>query len=418
MAGRVREKLEGFMSNAGRSLNDLLVNYGTPMGGSNVLPYKVPSFEQYQSQTPQQFSSVNGASSAVGGVPSYGGSLDFNLPTGGGGGGVSSNGLSSILSSLQAGQEEAARLARQEEEAAIGSEFKNIRRGLQSREEALRSEQPILEQEITQSFEKTLPEIQRARSERVGGLETAAEDIEKTGRGGIAQQRRLFNELLTGGQKFSGTSVGGAFGELLGRQTTQAVGQIQSEMARGIQDTQNEIGRVNEFYDQTINDLTQQKETALRRARNSFQNELNKIRDALNLAEDDKADRRLSALRNFQNNALQIREAADLKRYELEQWTQQRNQSLSSSLNFAVKSMQDYVPFLQTIQSNLALQGKELTPQGVQAATSHFFSGQGSYPGGLQVVGSDESFTAPLSAEQEALLSYEQDPEAQAFLGL
>jgi hypothetical protein len=296
-----------------------------------------------------------------------------------------------------------------QQQAELDAAFGRARTGIEQTEQELVSGQPILEEQITQSFDATKPLIERAQGERITGLEGEEEAVVKTGRSELGSQRRLFSELLTAGQKFAGTSVAEGFGELLGRSTAEAIGTIRTNMAQGIRDIQSEMGRVNEFYNQTLLDLESKKQNALRDVRNTFQNELSKIRDAKNLLDTDKANARAGALGDFQNAVAGIRNAAMLQEMEMQKWVQQKNASLSAANNFAVKSWEQFPTYLSQVNAMLKAQNRTLTGPGAAALASHMESGQATLGSGVQLAAQEGNSTFGAGDPQDPLAPVSED---------
>ena len=204
---------------------------------------------------------------------------------------------------------------------------------------SLESMQPVVESEIRQGYEKLVPGIERARDERVSGLEQQEEDLVKGGRTLEGGQRRLFNELMTAGGKYLGTSVSEAFGELMGRDAISTIGNLRDTVVKGVNAARSEIGRVKEFYASELNNLQQQMNTAIQRSRTNFQNEINKIRDSIRTSEDEKATARQGALLQFQQSINEIRNAASIREMELNQWAQERAAAAQRAEDFYVRGV-------------------------------------------------------------------------------
>jgi hypothetical protein len=239
---------------------------------------------------------------------------------------------------LTSDQEDLAEQQRKAEEERIRGIYSGLIDTYRGYEDSLRERLPILEGQISQSYDEVLPKLQLEQSNRITGLEGQQANIEQTGKSQVNAASRLFNELQSAGQKYSGTSVGDAYGELLGRSTSETIGNARQYVAQQSSEIQKEMGAVNTYYDSKRTELEENKQLSLREARSSFEDEIRKIQSDIRAAEGDKANARADALSRYYSNLSQIKQASYLENVALEKWKASQDQTLSSAQNAVFKN--------------------------------------------------------------------------------
>jgi hypothetical protein len=234
-------------------------------------------------------------------------------------------------------QEDIAEEQRKAEEARIRGIYSGLIDNFEGQIEGLQNRLPIVEGQINQSYDSTLPLLGLEQSNRITGLQGQQSNIEQSGKSQINNASRLFNELQSGGQKYAGTSVGDAFGELLGRSTSETIGGVRQQVAQDVQGIQKEMGAVNTYYDSKRTELEENKQLSLREARASFEDEIRAVQADIRAAEGDKANARADALQRYYTRLSEIKQAQYLEQVALDKWKTSQQQTLSQAQNAIFK---------------------------------------------------------------------------------
>jgi len=252
---------------------------------------------------------------------------------------------SSNISSNTRNQESAAGDQRNALNAQIDAEFSNVMGQIGQQESLLGNQQtqlqnqlPLTEQQITQGFDETRPSIQQAQDQQLQNLGQQAQTAQTQTGGLIGQASRLFNELSTGASRFTGTSAAGAYGEILGRTTSEQIGNARNSLAQTLQGIEQERGQTVSFFNSKMQDLERNKNLAVQQAQQDFRAEIAKVNSAIvGLGQDkisaqrDKGARNLSALANFQQRVADIRDAEAMAKQTLDKWALERQSTLNSA---------------------------------------------------------------------------------------
>jgi len=275
----------------------------------------------------------------------YGPAIPTTTPNAGGMGGSGTNygtqtagtGWGGAINTLTTAQEDLTEEQRKAEEDRIRRIYGGLIENFNGQIEGLRNRLPIVEGQITQSYDATLPLLGLEQSNRITGLQGQQSNIEQAGKSQINNASRLFNELQSGGQKYAGTSVGEAFGELLGRSTSETIGGVRQQVAQDVQGIQKEMGAVNTYYDSKRTELEENKQLSLREARASFEDEIRAIQADIRAAEGDKANARADALSRYYTRLSEIKQAEYLEQVALEKWKTSQQQTLAQAQNAIFK---------------------------------------------------------------------------------
>lgn len=289
---------------------------------------------------------------------------------------VSGSSQSSNVDKQAKMQADAAKAAQDAMRAQIDSEYGNLisKIGMEDTrltgmQTDLQNQLPITEQQIGQSYESVIPELQRAQQEKQQALSTQQTEAQQGYTGVTSTARQNYNELLSGANRFGG-SAGAAYGELLGRGMNQTVGAARNELVKVLNGIQSERGTVQEFYNQKIADLGKNKNLAIEQARADFRSQLDKINQAKaglsqNRVEAErwKSTQNLQALSSFQQRVADIQSAALTAKNSIDQWIQERDSALTQSQQQAVKQYK----FSFTPNENMTVTGTGSSPEDVTA---------------------------------------------------
>lgn len=163
--------------------------------------------------------------------------------------------------------------------------------------------------------------------------------------------RRLYNELVTGGQqRFGGaSSAGEAYQALSGRELQRNRADVQKEFEMFTQQIEGARTNLNERWRSSVQALETKVLTAKNDVRRNFQNQLLEIDRLKAGAVEDKANAKLQALQDMRNQIFQI----DLAKAEGQKSIDVLKQQAESELNTAMQSFGQSVQLGETAQSNL-----------------------------------------------------------------
>jgi hypothetical protein len=150
-----------------------------------------------------------------------------------------------------------------------------------------------------------------------------------------AKARSLYNELQQRNQAmFGGRSSAGQFaGELLGRETSQQMGQTTNQANEAKAAIEQERSRVGQWVKDQTNTWNQKKTSALDSLQNTFTQGLNQINAQKNQLESDKAQRRIELLQQAQAQVAQIQQADRAFQQQLALFQAQKESQLAQTPN-------------------------------------------------------------------------------------
>lgn len=225
------------------------------------------------------------------------------------------------------------------EYAGVNDAYKQQQDELKAQQEQLGPLQNVAEQEILNQYGSAVPMLNQQRESSLSQLRGQEETARRDTTGALNQARRLFNELSTRGQQFSGSSAGDAYGELLGRTTAEQMGNAKNALAGNVQNIRSEMGRVNDFYNQKLIDLENQKNLSLKQVQAEFREKLSAIRNNMSKlglsqaeAQRQMAMENSKALAQFQNQVASIRKATQTSQEALNDFAVKRAGELASIL--------------------------------------------------------------------------------------
>lgn len=225
--------------------------------------------------------------------------------------------------------------------AEIENAFNSRMGYLNQAESTIRADYPTIQNEINQNYDNSRTALDTERGRSTREIDTAMEGGEQRREDALSAARRLYNELVMGGQqRFGGASTAGeAYQALAGREMQRNQGDVQKQFSQFMGQIENARTSLNERFTQAMTTLETQKNQALQNARREFDNKLLEISRMRSEAESDKANARLSALQDLRNQIFQI----NLVSAQMRQEAQQQAQSAAAELDSAVSSFSQNV---------------------------------------------------------------------------
>jgi hypothetical protein len=162
--------------------------------------------------------------------------------------------------------------------------------------------------DINTQYNNSAGNLQTNLNQSNAGLDLTAQQGEKRQVDALSAARRLYNDLVQGGQqRFGGaSSAGEAYQALTGRQLQQNNQAISSQF----NDFMGQVGlartNIKSKYDTAIKDLETQKNLAFSQAQRDFQNTMSQINSMKNEAGTNKATNQLAALQQLRNQIYNI----------------------------------------------------------------------------------------------------------------
>lgn len=284
-----------------------------------------------------------------------------------------------LLNRISEETNKAAEEQRKAQLAAINSEYQSILGSLGAQEQSLNTQLPLTLNELNTQAGQSQSEIERLRSEQLAGLSQGETQAQQATTGVLNKARQTYNELLSGASRFGG-SAQQAFGELLGRQTAGTMGDAQTNLQNTLSQIAGERTRTNQFYNDKITSLVQNRDNAIAKARQEYQSEINKINASRTEAQSNKAARNLQALADFRTRVSEITDSVNTQKIALDQWKQEQEKTLSAVKDFAGN------PFIpQVDQSNVGID-----VSGFNKTTPGYQTAQGIYNAGVNIPNQDK----------------------------
>jgi hypothetical protein len=245
-----------------------------------------------------------------------------------------------------------------------------------------RAEYPTSQEFINNSYAEALTPIQNTLNTQLQGLDTQAAKGKQEEKNQISTARQKYNELRTGGlTRFGGaSSTGEAYGELLGRATSQEMGGIGQNFGQYQMDIEKERANVNTFFAERKSNLEKEKQNKLQELKNSFDDEIRKINSSRAALESEKAGKRMAAIQEFSVQARQAQYEAQVFAQKLDAWKAAKDEAVQLATSFGAKSFS--IPGMPGVMGGFSVTGQN------QPSQSNYISGQGSYtPEDLETMG-------------------------------
>lgn len=236
------------------------------------------------------------------------------------------------------------------------------------------AEYPTSQAFLEQSYGEVMPQLQSEQDTKIGGLQSQERKGKEEEKSQFATARQKFNELRQSGlTRFGGaSSTGDAYGELLGRSTSEEMGGITKNFGQMYQDIEKEKANVNDFYAQKKTNLEREKQLKLQELKNSFDTEIRKINTQRTALDSEKAGRRLAALQEYAAQARQMQYDQQVFQQKLDAWKAQKDETIALAQQFQAKSFT--VPSMPGVMGGFSVTG---TNQGTGNNTGGYITGQG-----------------------------------------
>lgn len=193
---------------------------------------------------------------------------------------------------------------------AIKQSFEAGSQYLTGQEQRLQAFQPQLEQQISQTFETQVPQIQEQLRQQTETIRGQQEQTRAQRESALAEARRQYQEgtqktqSLFGG--VAGSSAGMAQSELLAREQARQMGATTRQAQTGIAGLESNLRNVEAATSQALRQVEQEKQSALIKARDQFRQQLDTIGQQRFQLAQDKANKQLQALQDFNARRRQL----------------------------------------------------------------------------------------------------------------
>jgi len=274
-------------------------------------------------------------------------------------------------------RESAAKSARKAAEAEAERAYGSTVAQLGAEERALRADQPIIEEGILGSIEREKLPVYQGKEESLSELGRTERDLRESTRGAVSTAGRVFGELATAIPRYAGTSVAGAVGEILGRQTARDIGAAKKAEQTGLFDIGQERNKVVKFAAEKVGAIESYGQNLIRQSKQNFLNSIDKINTLRRVAEEDKKSLRLQALYKYQGDVQNIASEIQSQKYNLQQWAYQKNLDLKNAEEARQRSQSQQINLADYIK-NLTGGGTTTTPKTYQAPAMTPRGGEGS----------------------------------------
>jgi len=198
-------------------------------------------------------------------------------------------------------------------------------------ESTLRSNQPTVEADIQGQYQSAVKgaETQKAIGERE--LQGSATEAGARQEDALTAGRRLYNELMMGGQqRFGGaSSAGQAYGELTAREFQRGQAGTRNAFQNAMTKITELKSNLQDKFSTAMYNLEQQKMSAINEAKRAFDEKILEINRMRAEAGQNKSSMRLEMLQNLRNQIYQINLASAQSNTQLAQQKAQQEQILS-----------------------------------------------------------------------------------------
>jgi hypothetical protein len=226
---------------------------------------------------------------------------------------------------------------------AIESAYKSGSKYLAGQEARLQQFQPQVEEQITQTYETQVPQIQEQLRQQTVGIRGQQEETRAQRESALASARRQFQEGTQRTQQLfggvGGSSAGLAQSELLAREQARQMGATTRQSQQNILGLEENLRNVEASTAQALRTVQQEKQNALLKARDQFRQQLDTINSQRFQLAQDKANKQLAALQDF-----------NARRRQLEDYYTQQQDALANYRTQAQIGLENYAQQLQIAQ--------------------------------------------------------------------
>lgn len=314
-------------------------------GGSNIVPNNVQNAANYINPVPfGNFSSNNPTGgyqtgSIVDGYRAPGdvlGTTKTQTPPPGGNGGSGGGGSTQTTSTQQT---QTADPFMQALNSAYGGENDYLNQA----ESTLRGAQPGILNTINSDVNTSESNLKNSQNDASSQIDLSAKQGQQRQQDALTAARRLYNELIQGGQqRFGGaSSAGEAYQALAGRELQQNNQQTSTDYNTFMGQIQQAKSSLQSQYTSALSTLEQKRQDALQQAQQDFNDKLLSIQHDRTMADQDKANTALQALQDLRNNVYQINVAQAQNTGTLQKLAQDANSQLESATQTFMQQQQN-----------------------------------------------------------------------------
>lgn len=293
---------------------------GLPM--SRVGGTRESELARYQAMFPQSKTKANNTVKQPGqtNVASGGG--------GGGGGGTKSNKQTNVLSSADKSYQD----NYMKQLNKLYGEGMNI---LNTQQQRLQEFQPQYQQQLSQTFESQIPELQRVAEgglTKIGQQETGVQQQRESA---LSTARRQYEQGLQKGQQLfggvGGSSAGQAFSDIASQELLRGTGQVMTTASQNLQNLQTGRREVEMKLQSDLAKLDLDKKTSLLKAQDDFRQQLDAIDSKRYELKTQKANAQLNALKEFNTRRQGLEDFYTKQQSEIDTYRQKLSMGTASS---------------------------------------------------------------------------------------
>ena len=194
------------------------------------------------------------------------------------------------------------------EEIALNNQYDAIMGYLNQAEQVTRDAQGNIISGIQGNYDTSVGNMDRSQQAATAEIAQSQQGGEQRRQDALVAARRLYNELMMGGQhRFGGaSSAGEAYGALTGREMQRNTQQIGTDYSTFMGQVATAKNNLKMQYQNSLATLVQQKNDALRQAERDYNDKLLSISRDKSTAAGAKAQNQLSLLQSLRNNVYAI----------------------------------------------------------------------------------------------------------------
>lgn len=186
----------------------------------------------------------------------------------------------------------------------LDSAYNSVLSPLQGAKNRLQEFIPGYLSDIQAQYGNQMNKVSQNETNQIGNLDQQRMQSEQMAGSALGDARRVYQELLQGNMAMFGGGGAGRFAQsILGRSTAGQMGDINQGLVNQKQKIAGDVQRVKEETAMQLQDLTSQRDAAVRSAQLQLQNQLGEIDQQIAWTNEQRANARLSAIQNFQAQA-------------------------------------------------------------------------------------------------------------------
>lgn len=246
----------------------------------------------------------------------------------------------------------------------IEQDYSNALGALAGQEESLRGQAGTAQGQIENEAGSVRTQLGKEQGTAETGIQSNLSTAETQGASQLQQARDLFRQTQQGNIAqlsalgISSSSVSEALAERLGVETARRIAGVTGSLSEVRQNATKELGRIKDYYQSRLTDVTNQVATQKANIQNSLMQGLNQINSARNQAATDKSRSRAELLNNVQNSIAQLTQQQQQFEQSLKQWASQKQAALTPIITDP--------SFIDTLTSATDTFNDKFAPQGFQ----------------------------------------------------